>query len=112
MVRDSYLFVCVNRRPADHPKGSCADKGSENVLAALKEALARRGLAKERARACGVSCLDMCGHGVAVLVEPAHVVYGGVRAEHADAIADALLRGEVVDALVVGSTNRGVDEPR
>jgi len=112
MVRDNYVFVCLNRRPADHPKGSCADKESDSVLAALKEAVARRGLAKDRARACGVTCLDMCEHGVAVLVEPAHVMYGGVHPEHASDIVDAMLRGEVVDALVVAASSRGDDESR
>jgi (2Fe-2S) ferredoxin len=52
----------------------------------------------------------MCGHGVAVLVEPEHVVYGGVGTEHADAIADAVLREDVVDALVAEPSNRGVDQ--
>jgi len=99
-LRKTYVFVCVNRRPPGHAKGSCAERGSEDVLASLKEACAHRGLAKDVARVCGVSCLDMCGSGVAVLVEPQHVVYGGVRCEDADTIADALERGEVVDALV------------
>ena len=27
-----YLFVCINRRPDGHPKGSCAEKGSEALV--------------------------------------------------------------------------------
>jgi (2Fe-2S) ferredoxin len=111
-IREHYIFVCVNRRPPGHPTGSCADKDSGNVLGALKEAFARRGLAKVVARVCGVSCLDMCGNGVAVLVEPEHVVYGGVRPEHADVIADAVLRGELVGSLVVEASNQGIDDSR
>ncbi|MEI8258225.1 MAG: hypothetical protein WCJ30_21310, partial [Deltaproteobacteria bacterium] len=36
--RDRYVFVCTNRRPDDSPKGSCAQKGSEALLKALKDA--------------------------------------------------------------------------
>lgn len=97
--RDHYLFVCVNRRPDGHPKGSCAEKGSEEILVRLKDALARRGAAKEAVRACGSSCLDLCESGVTVLQEPEHVAYGTVTAADVDEIADAAIRGGVVDRL-------------
>lgn len=99
--REHYLFVCINRRPDGHPKGSCAEKGSEEILAKLKEALARRGAAKEIARACGSSCLDLCESGVTVVQEPEHVAYGRVTAADVDDIADAVIGGGVVDRLVV-----------
>jgi (2Fe-2S) ferredoxin len=99
-TRQRYLFVCINRRPDGHPKGSCAEKGSEALVVLLKEALAKRGLAKDVVRACSSSCLDMCEAGVAILQEPQHVVYGGVTAEDVDAIADAAGTGAVVDRLV------------
>ncbi len=99
--RERYLFVCTNRRPDGHPKGSCAERGSEEIVVKLKEALARRGVAKELARACSSSCLDMCETGVTVLQEPEHAAYGRVRLEDVDAIADAVVRGEVVRRLMV-----------
>ena len=34
--RDRYLFVCTNRREEGNPKGSCAQKGSEELIKALK----------------------------------------------------------------------------
>lgn len=105
--RQRYLFVCVNRRPDGHPKGSCAEKGSEEVVVRLKEALARRGLAREVVRACSSSCLDMCETGITVLQEPEHVAYGRVRLEDVDAIADAAARGEVVERLVVCRSAHG-----
>lgn len=67
----------------------------------LKAALLERGLAKSVARACSTSCLDLCEHGAAVVLEPDHVVYGGVTLADVDAIADALAKGEVVERLVV-----------
>jgi (2Fe-2S) ferredoxin len=99
--RERYLFVCTNRRPDGHPKGSCGAKGSEDILGKLKEALAKRGVAKEIVRACGSSCLDMCETGVTVLQEPEHVAYGGVRLDDIDEVADAVSRGEVAERLVV-----------
>jgi (2Fe-2S) ferredoxin len=104
--RQRYLFVCVNRRPDGHPKGSCAEKGSDQLIINLKEALAKRGVAKEVVRACSSSCLDLCETGITVLQEPEHVAYGRVRLEDVDAIADAAARGEVVERLVVHPKER------
>jgi (2Fe-2S) ferredoxin len=109
--RSRYLFVCINRRPDGHPKGSCAEKGSEDIVLRLKEALAKRGVAKDLVRACSSSCLDLCETGVAVLQEPEHVAYGRVTVDDVEAIADAAARGEVVARLVVhgpsGRTGEG-----
>lgn len=99
--RRRYLFVCINRRAPDNPKGSCAQKGSEELVVKLKEALAKKGLAKEVVRACSSSCLDMCETGISILQEPEHVVYGRVTLQDVDEIADAAGRGEVVERLVV-----------
>ena len=105
--RQRYLFVCINRRPEGHPKGSCAQKGSEELVVKLKEALAKKGLAKEVVRACSSSCLDMCETGITIVQEPEHVVYGRVTLDDVDEIADAAGRGEVVERLVVaGRSNR------
>ncbi len=100
--RQRYLFVCTNRRPDDHPKGSCAHKGSEELLLKLKEALATRGLAREVARACSAGCLDLCESGATVLQEPEHVAYGGVTLGDVDDIANAVATGAVVGRLVAG----------
>jgi (2Fe-2S) ferredoxin len=105
--RSRYLFVCVNRRPAGHPKGSCAERGSEEIVVRLKEALAKRGIAKDLVRACSSSCLDLCEIGVAVVQEPEHVAYGGVTIDDVEAIADAAAQGEVVSRLVVHRPGEG-----
>lgn len=99
--RERYLFVCTNRRPDGHPKGSCAAKGSEPIVARLKEALVARGVAKDVVRACASGCLDLCETGVSVLQEPEHVAYGAVTLADVDALADAVSRGRVVERLVV-----------
>ena len=98
--RERYLFVCINRRPDDHPKGSCAQKGSEEIAKKLKAALLTRGAAS-RIRTCTSSCLDLCEIGASIVQEPEHVAYGHVTLEDVDAIADAAVKGEVVERLVV-----------
>lgn len=100
--RQRYLFVCNNRRPDDNPKGSCAQKGSEEVHLALKAELAKRGMAKLGARACSSSCLDQCASGITVLVEPDHFFYGRVTLADVPAIVDALEQGGRVERLVLG----------
>jgi (2Fe-2S) ferredoxin len=99
--RDRYLFVCINRRPDDNPKGCCAAKGSEEVYKALKAELAARGLAQREARICTSSCLDQCATGVTVLVEPDHFFYGYVTVADVPKIVDGLVGGQRVEGLVL-----------
>jgi (2Fe-2S) ferredoxin len=105
--RQRYLFVCTNRRPDGHPKGSCAEKGSEEIVVKLKEAFVRLGVAKDVVRACSSSCLDLCERGVAVLQEPEHVAYGMVTAADVDPIAEAAAQGRVVERLIVYGSRGG-----
>lgn len=101
MQRKHYLFVCINRRPDDNPKGCCAAKGSEDVYKALKAEVAARGLNKLEARVCTSSCLDQCATGVTVLVEPDHFFYGRVTLADVPEIVDGLVSGERVERLVL-----------
>jgi (2Fe-2S) ferredoxin len=103
--RERYLFVCTNRRPDDNPKGSCAQKGSEQIVAKLKEALVRLGSAKT-VRACASGCLDLCEIGASIVQEPDHVAYGNVTLADVDELAEALSQGRVVDRLVVHRGSR------
>src|SRR5712691_11257720 len=99
--RRRYLFVCINRRPDDNPKGCCAAKGSEEVYKALKAEVAARGLAKLEARVCTSSCLDQCATGITVLVEPDHFFYGRVTIADVPEIVDGLVNGQRVKRLVL-----------
>lgn len=100
--RQRYLFICTNRRADDHPRGSCAHKGSEEIAKKLKGALLARKVAGD-IRACTVSCLDLCESGVSIVQEPDHVVYGNVSLDDVDRIVDAAVRGDVVEDLVVSA---------
>ena len=89
---ERHVFVCVNERAADHPRGCCKAKAGEDVRTHLKRALSARGI-KDRVRANKAGCLDYCEHGVTVVVYPEQVWYGGVT------VADV---AEIVDEHIVG----------
>jgi (2Fe-2S) ferredoxin len=105
LKRKRYLFVCINRRADDNPKGCCAAKDSEEVYKALKAEITVRGLAKLEARVCTSSCLDQCATGVTVLVEPDHFFYGRVTVADVPEIVDGLVRAQPVKRLVVTADN-------
>jgi (2Fe-2S) ferredoxin len=99
--RRRYLFVCINRRADDHPKGSCTARGSEEVYKALKAELAARGLAQLEGRVCTSSCLDQCATGVTILVEPDHFFYGRVTVADVPEIVDGIASGQRIERLVL-----------
>ena len=103
LQRKRYLFVCINRRAEENPKGCCAGKDSEEVYGALKAEVAARGLAKFEARVCTSSCLDQCETGVTVLVEPDHFFYGRVTVADVPEIVDGLVNGQPVKRLVLAA---------
>jgi (2Fe-2S) ferredoxin len=103
--RERYLFVCINRRAEDNPKGCCAAKDSEAIYRALKEQIAARNLHKRQARVCSSSCLDQCSTGVTILVEPDHFFYGNVAMSDVGEIVDALANGKRVERLVLEQEN-------
>ena len=96
---ERHLFICTNRRKPGDPKGCCAAKGGEEVAEAFKAALHARGL-KGRMRANKAGCLDQCSHGVAVVVYPEAVWYGGVTAADVEeVIEEHLVHGRPVERL-------------
>jgi (2Fe-2S) ferredoxin len=96
-----HVFVCINERAADNPKGSCMHSGGVVVRDRLKAELSARGLSKV-IRANNAGCLDQCEHGVTVVVYPEQVWYGKVTPEDIPEIVDKhLIGGEVVARLLI-----------
>lgn len=96
---EHHIFVCVNKRPAGHPKGCCADKGSEALRDFFKEELARLGL-KGKVRANAAGCLDQCHRGPTVVIYPEGVWYQVLTKEDATEILERhILKGEIVERL-------------
>ena len=88
-----HVFVCLNERPPDAPKGDCTRKGSPELLKKLKAALRARGL-DEEIRANKAGCLDNCADGCSVVVYPDAVWYGHVTEADVEEIVEKHLVGE------------------
>lgn len=98
---ERHVFVCVNERPPDNPKGSCKHRGGDAVRDLLKKELAARGL-NHQIRANNAGCLDQCAHGVALVVYPEQVWYGAVTpADVVEIIERHLVGGQVVERLLL-----------
>ncbi len=69
----AHLFVCCNRRPDGHARGSCAAKGSERLRDYMKARAKELGLPQLRVNAAG--CLDRCELGPCMVIYPEGVWY-------------------------------------
>lgn len=98
---ERHLFVCVNERACNSPKGCCFSKGGKEVRDAFKKALAGAKL-KGIVRANNAGCLDVCESGVAVVVYPEQVWYGGVTVSDVSEIVEKhIIGGQFVQRLML-----------
>jgi (2Fe-2S) ferredoxin len=96
-----HVFVCINERGPDNPKGCCMLKGGADVRDRLKAELSARGLSKI-IRANNAGCLDQCANGVTVVVYPEQVWYGHVTVDDVPEIVEKhLVGGQVVQRLLL-----------
>jgi (2Fe-2S) ferredoxin len=105
---ERHVFICMNERPADNPRGCCMARGAADVLEAFKRLVKERDLgATVRAQKAG--CLDCCAHGVTVVVYPEGAWYGHVTvADVAEIVDSHLVRGVPVQRLILPpDTSRG-----
>ena len=98
---ERHIFVCINERTAEDPRGYCAAVGGLEVAAKMKIAAYERGL-KRVVRVNKAGCLDQCARGVTCVVYPDNVWYGGVTVDDVDEIVESHLEGGVsVERLVI-----------
>lgn len=96
-----HIFICTNRRKDDDPKGSCAQKGSEEIRDLFKKELHARGL-KTKVRANKAGCLDVCEHGPNVVIYPEGVWYSRVTKDDVSEIIEShIIGGKVVERLLI-----------
>ena len=96
-----HIFVCLNERAADDPRGSCKHRGSEAIFKVFKDGTAKAGL-KGEVRVNRAGCLDHCEFGPAVVVYPEAVWYHVPAAEDAQAILrEHVIDGKVVEKLLI-----------
>lgn len=70
---DAHVFVCVNERPCDHPRGCCKAKGAEALRDYMKSRAKALGLNKVRINQSG--CLDRCELGPTMVIYPEGIWY-------------------------------------
>ena len=96
-----HVFVCLNERAADHPRGCCKQRGSEEVFKALKEGAAKAGL-KDDVRINRAGCMEHCELGPSVVVYPEAVWYHVPSVEDAEEILrEHIVGGKVVERLLM-----------
>lgn len=88
---DAHLFVCTNRRPDGHKRGSCAARGSEGLRDYMKARAKELGIPNIRVNSAG--CLDRCELGPCLVIYPEGVWY---RIDTRDDV-DAVLQTHLVE---------------
>ena len=87
----AHVFVCCNRRPDGHKRGSCAERGSEKLRDYMKARAKELGLADVRVNMAG--CLDRCEFGPTMVIYPEGVWYSPRTNADIDEILAAHLQG-------------------
>jgi (2Fe-2S) ferredoxin len=96
-----HVLVCTNQRPAGHPKGSCGEKGSPELVAAFKAQVEAHAL-WETVKVTSTGCLGPCAKGSTVVVYPEGCWYGGVRLEDVpEIVQEHFVGGRRVERLVI-----------
>ena len=70
---EAHLFFCCNKRPDEHPRGSCAAQGSEALRDYMKTRARQMGLKRVRVNQAG--CLDRCELGPCIVIYPEGIWY-------------------------------------
>lgn len=86
------LLVCVNTRPPGNPRGSCGEKGSQELFDRLRALLRQRGL-DGRVMVNRTYCLKHCSRGPVLAVQPDNVWYAGVCPADLEEIVSSHLEG-------------------
>lgn len=95
-----HAFVCTNRRPDGHKRGSCAARGSEPLRDYLKARAKELGLEDVRVNSAG--CLDRCELGPVLVIYPEGIWYSFASYEDIDEIlATHMVQGGRVERLML-----------
>lgn len=96
-----HIFICVNKRPPDDPRGCCAARGSERLHERFKQEVKRFNL-KGIVRANKAGCLDHCDLGPSVVIYPEGVWYWvGTEADVTEIVERHVMKGEIVERLLM-----------
>ncbi|MBC8311471.1 MAG: (2Fe-2S) ferredoxin domain-containing protein [Candidatus Marinimicrobia bacterium] len=96
MAFEKHIFICINQRPPESPKGCCGNEGMA-IRVAFAQELAKRGL-KNKVRANKSGCLDVCSFGPSVVIYPAGIWYKKVTPEDVPEIVETSIIGDDIVA--------------
>jgi (2Fe-2S) ferredoxin len=95
---DVHIFVCCNRRPDGHPRGSCAARGSDALRDYMKARVKEAKIPHARVNMAG--CLDRCEQGPCIVIYPEGAWFRAGTRDDIDAIIEQhLIGGERAEAL-------------
>lgn len=98
---EKHVFVCVQNRPAGHPRPSCGQKNCAEVAEEFYWYLQQRQLFNQ-VQITTSGCLGPCSEGPSVLVYPEGVMYGGVtKADVAEIFDTHLQNNRPVERLLM-----------
>lgn len=98
---DAHVFVCTNRRPDGHKRGSCAAHGAEKLRDYMKVRSKELGL-EGRVRINAAGCLDRCELGPTMVIYPEGTWYTFQSTEDVEEILQThLVGGDRVDRLAL-----------
>lgn len=101
----AHVFCCTNRRPAGHPRGCCAERGSEDLRDYMKARAKDLGLKDVRVNMAG--CLDRCELGPTMVIYPEGVWYTvATRADVDEILAVHLKGGGRVERLMLKTADK------
>ncbi len=96
---EKHVFLCLNERPPGNPKGSCGERGAQDLMMEFGRLMEAR-QAYGRIKITRSGCLGPCELGPSVLVYPDGVMYVGVTtADVREIFDDHLLGGQAVERL-------------
>jgi (2Fe-2S) ferredoxin len=102
---DPHVFICQNQRPANHPRGCCRDKGSQEMHAYMKARAKELGIKNTRINQSG--CLERCEMGPSMVVYPGGVWYTYRTKEDIDEILQShLIGGKIVTRLQLMNSDK------
>ena len=88
---EAHIFVCTNRRPDGHRRGSCAAQGSEALRDYMKARAKELAIPDIRVNMAG--CMERCEFGPAMVIYPEGVWYRPTSPADIDEILDVHVRG-------------------
>lgn len=106
---ESHVFVCKNERQADHPRGCCLHRGSDELHAYMKKQARKMGVKSHRINQSG--CLERCELGPTMVIYPEGVWYTYSNCADIDEIIQKhIIEGKRVERLMLLATDKSADD--